>query len=264
MAGPASTVAFVIARSPARASKAPAAPDGPPGADASWGRRHPGATATLQAPCLAGDLDAGVLRAAGIPRRSHPPAARPPPGSHGNRSRIGRSSATCAAAVVQELRRGDDEHDRQSNIVQPRRGQMAGPTRMVQLSPRCRASRCEIAQRLRGHVEQQRHAVDRGVGAGDQHKLPRIQLTAGDHGPLEHPEQHWPWQPVSQPPADHVPTAASNAAQSTTTSSRRWPARHSRAASAAVPPPHWPGYAVKHDLLGGKGTQIRSDRANDT
>ena len=114
MAGPASTVAFVIARSPARASKAPAAPDGPPGADASWGRRHPGATATLQAPCLAGDLDAGVLRAAGIPRRSHPPAARPPPGSHGNRSRIGRSSATCAAAVVQELRRGDDEHDRQS------------------------------------------------------------------------------------------------------------------------------------------------------
>jgi hypothetical protein len=56
------------------------------------------------------------------------------------------------------------------------------PTRTLRLSPQCRASRCEIAHRLRGHVEQQRHAVDRGVGAADHHQLPRIQLTAGTTG----------------------------------------------------------------------------------
>jgi hypothetical protein len=27
---------------------------------------------------------------------------------------------------------------------------------------------------------------------------------------------------------------------------------------------YWPGYAVEHDLLGETGTEIRSDRANDT
>jgi hypothetical protein len=264
MAGPASTVAFVIARSPARGSRRGRLHQmarlrrTPPGrADTPWRDRNTSGTLPRRR------SRRRRFAAPGIPRRSHPPAARPPPGSQAT----GPESAGPAPPAPQQSFKNSGEVTTRTTASQYRAtagARWQAPPRTVQPSPRCRASRCEIPRRLRGHVEQQRHPVDRGVGAADQHQLPRNQLTAADHGPLGHPEQRWPWRSASQPPAGHVPTAASNAAQSTTTGSRRWAVRHGRAASAAVPPFHWPGYAVKHDLLGGTGTEIRSDKANDT
>ncbi len=222
MAGPASTVAFVIARSPARGlegtgrTRRPARGGRLLGAPTPWRDRNTSGTLPRRRSRrrrFAGSWDPASVtstrRATStwVPTATGPESAGPAPPAP--RSSFKNSGEVTTSTTASQYRRATQGPDGGSHAH--------GPT----------------------------------IGAADQDKLPRIQLTAGDHGPLEHPEQHWPWQPVSQPPADHVPTAASNAAQSTTTGSRRWPARHDRAASAAVPPPHWPGYAVKHDLLGG-------------